>query len=189
LWYFVRFKGYNASHDQWVKHSDLFAPEAVAEFYRKYPGKPRLIAVAAFDSLPFRATGASPAFIRSMRRDAAFQGGGDVRGTSHSHNPRTPYAVTPNSVTPLRRYAVTPNSATPDRRTSDSLNRRTTESPARTSVRTPAETSAQTSDAAAATSANRRRPSGRHPRHPNTDSRWNRACDLARDQCRQLRAQ
>ena len=69
LWYFVRFKGYNTSHDQWVKHSDVFAPEAIAEFYRKYPGKPRHIAAATFDSLPFRDANASATFIRSMRRD------------------------------------------------------------------------------------------------------------------------
>ena len=78
LWYFVHYKGYDASHDQWVKHSDIFAPDAIAEFYRKYPAKPRLIAAAVFDSLPFR----DPALhVRVMRRGAAFQGGDNVRGT------------------------------------------------------------------------------------------------------------
>ncbi|CAK5263663.1 unnamed protein product, partial [Mycena citricolor] len=42
------------SHDQWVKHSDVLADDAVAAFYRRYPGKPRVIAAAVFDSLPFR---------------------------------------------------------------------------------------------------------------------------------------
>jgi hypothetical protein len=56
LWYMVQYKGYDASHNQWVKHSDVFAPEAIAEFYRKYPAKPCTITVAAFDSLPFRNT-------------------------------------------------------------------------------------------------------------------------------------
>ena len=37
LWYMVQYKGYDASHNQWVKHSDVFAQEAIAEFYRKYP--------------------------------------------------------------------------------------------------------------------------------------------------------
>ncbi|KAJ7245997.1 hypothetical protein C8J57DRAFT_1081936, partial [Mycena rebaudengoi] len=73
LYYMVSFRGYDASHNQWVKHSDLFAPEAVAEYYRKNPAAPRTIAVTAFDSLPFRDPTLS---IRSMRRGAAFQGGG-----------------------------------------------------------------------------------------------------------------
>ena len=87
LWFFVRFRGFDTSHDQWVKHSDLFAPEAVADFYRKYPGKPRVIAFASFDSLPFRNIAAGATFPRSMRRGAAFQGGGDVRGTPASGLP------------------------------------------------------------------------------------------------------
>ncbi|KAJ6617810.1 hypothetical protein B0H10DRAFT_2380372 [Mycena sp. CBHHK59/15] len=78
LWYYVRYKGYDSSHDQWVKHSDVFAPALVAEFYRKYPAKPRTISAADFDSLPFRDP---TAHVRSLRRGAAFQGGGDVRGT------------------------------------------------------------------------------------------------------------
>jgi hypothetical protein len=85
LWYFVRFKGYDNSHDQWVKHSDVFAPDAIAEFYRKYPGKPRAIAATTFDALPFQDPATSSAHIRAMRRGAAFQGGGDVRGTPVSN--------------------------------------------------------------------------------------------------------
>jgi hypothetical protein len=53
VWYMVQYKGYDASHNQWVKHSDMFAPQAIGEFYRKYPAKPRTIAAAAFNSLPF----------------------------------------------------------------------------------------------------------------------------------------
>ena len=78
LWYMVSFKGYDTSHNQWVKHSDVFALEAITEFYRNNPAAPRTIAITAFDSLPFR----DPTLhVRSMRRGAAFQGGGDVRGT------------------------------------------------------------------------------------------------------------
>jgi hypothetical protein len=88
LWYMVRFKGYDESHNQWVKHSDVFADEAIAEFYRKYPSKPRIIAHAAFDSLPFRDPSVHVRSLRHMRRVAAFQGGGDVRGTSA--RPRSP---------------------------------------------------------------------------------------------------
>ena len=78
LYYMVSFKGYDTSHNQWVKHSDVFAPEAVAEFYRNNPAAPRTIAITAFDSLPF----CDPALhVRFMRRGAAFQGGDDVRGT------------------------------------------------------------------------------------------------------------
>ncbi|KAJ7194359.1 hypothetical protein B0H12DRAFT_972066, partial [Mycena haematopus] len=36
LWYFVHFKGYDPNHDKWVKHSDVFAPDLVAHFYRRY---------------------------------------------------------------------------------------------------------------------------------------------------------
>ena len=82
LYYMVSFKGYDASHNQWVKHSDVFAPEAVAEFYRNNPAAPRTIAITAFDSLPFR----DPALhVRFMHRGAAFQGGDDVRGTPAFH--------------------------------------------------------------------------------------------------------
>ena len=49
----VQYKGYNPSHNQWVKHSNVFALEAITEFYRKYPAKPCTIAATAFDSLPF----------------------------------------------------------------------------------------------------------------------------------------
>ena len=54
LWYYVRFKGYNESHDKWVKHSDVFADDAITDFYRKHPEKPRQINQASFDSIPFR---------------------------------------------------------------------------------------------------------------------------------------
>ena len=53
LWYIVQYKGYDASHNQWVKHSDIFALEAIEEFYRKYPTKPCMIGAMAFYSLPF----------------------------------------------------------------------------------------------------------------------------------------
>jgi hypothetical protein len=76
LWYMVQDKGYDTSHNQWVKHSDVFTPEAIAEFYRKYPAKPHTIATAAFDSLPFRDTSIHICSLWSMRRGAAFQGGG-----------------------------------------------------------------------------------------------------------------
>ncbi|KAJ6461523.1 hypothetical protein C8R47DRAFT_1225891 [Mycena vitilis] len=82
LYYFVSWKGYSAAHNQWVKHSDFFGPDALAAFYEKYPAKPRQIARASFDALPFRNTTLR---VRSMRRGAAFQGGDDVRGTPLSH--------------------------------------------------------------------------------------------------------
>ncbi|CAK5275819.1 unnamed protein product [Mycena citricolor] len=72
IWYFVRWKGYDSSHDQWVKHSDIFAEDAIAAFYRKHPNKPRVIAAAIFDSLPFQHPSAT---IRTLRRGAAIQGG------------------------------------------------------------------------------------------------------------------
>ncbi|CAK5266849.1 unnamed protein product [Mycena citricolor] len=81
IWYFMRWKGYDLSHDQWVKHSDIFAEDAIAAFYRKHPNKPRIIAAAIFDSLPFQHPSAT---ICTLRRGAAIQGGGDVRGTPAS---------------------------------------------------------------------------------------------------------
>ena len=72
LWYMVQYKGYNTSHNQWVKHSDVFTLEAIAEFYCKYPAKPRTITAVAFDSLPF----CDPSLhVRSMHRGTAFQRG------------------------------------------------------------------------------------------------------------------
>ena len=159
FWYFVRFKGYNSSHDQWVKHSDLSAPGAVAEFYRKYPGKPRLIAAADFDSLPFRNADASAASIRSMRRDAAFQRGGDVRGTPLSHATSEPR--TPNS----ERRA-------PDRRNAEPIAETTADVPRTSTLGDPYTNSGHRV----------------HPPRPGHRSRWHHACDLARDHCRQRRA-
>ncbi|CAK5278483.1 unnamed protein product [Mycena citricolor] len=78
VWFFVRWKGYDPSHDQWAKHSDIFAEDAIAAFYCKYPSKPRVIAAAVFDSLPFQHPSAT---IRMLRQGTAIQGGGDVRGT------------------------------------------------------------------------------------------------------------
>jgi hypothetical protein len=78
LWYMVRWKGYGPEHDKWVKHSDVFAKDAIDTYYRRYPNAPRRIASAAFDSLSFRRRNRT---IRFIRRDAVFQGGGDVRGT------------------------------------------------------------------------------------------------------------
>ncbi|KAF8164264.1 hypothetical protein K438DRAFT_1858086, partial [Mycena galopus ATCC 62051] len=76
----VRGKGYGPEHNKWVKHSDVFTKDTINTYYRRYPNAPRRIASAAFDSLSFRRHNAH---VRFMRRDAAFQGGGDVRGTTH----------------------------------------------------------------------------------------------------------
>jgi hypothetical protein len=81
LWYMVRWKGYGPEHNKWVKHSDVFAKDAIDAYYRRYPNAPRRIASAAFDSLSFRRRDRT---IRFIRRDAVFQGGGDVRGTPAS---------------------------------------------------------------------------------------------------------
>ncbi|KAF8150305.1 hypothetical protein K438DRAFT_1865932, partial [Mycena galopus ATCC 62051] len=75
----VRWKGYGPEHNKWVKHSDVFAKDAIDAYYRRYPNAPRRIASAAFDSLSFRKR---DAHVRFMRRDTAFQGGGDIRGTA-----------------------------------------------------------------------------------------------------------
>jgi hypothetical protein len=74
----VRWKGYGPEHDKWVKHSDVFAKDAIDTYYRRYPNAPRRIASAAFDSLSFRRRNST---IRFIHRDTVFQGGGDVRGT------------------------------------------------------------------------------------------------------------
>ncbi|KAF8182726.1 hypothetical protein K438DRAFT_1537092, partial [Mycena galopus ATCC 62051] len=54
LWYFVKWKGYGDKDNKWVKHTDMFADEAIANFYCRYPNTPRHIAAATFDSFPFR---------------------------------------------------------------------------------------------------------------------------------------
>ena len=66
LWYIVQYKGYDASHNQWVKHSDVFALEAITEFYRKYPDKPCTITATAFDSLPFHKP-LTPCLVYALR--------------------------------------------------------------------------------------------------------------------------
>ncbi|KAF8144235.1 hypothetical protein K438DRAFT_1874312 [Mycena galopus ATCC 62051] len=68
----VRWKGYGPEHNKWVKHSNVFAKDAINTYYRRYPNAPRRIASAAFDSLSFRKR---DAHVRFMHRDTAFQGG------------------------------------------------------------------------------------------------------------------
>ncbi|CAK5267031.1 unnamed protein product [Mycena citricolor] len=78
VWFRVQWKGYDLSHDQWVKHSDVFADDAVAAFYCRYPGKPHVIATAVFHSLPFRDSSTPN---HALHRGAAIKRGGDLRGT------------------------------------------------------------------------------------------------------------
>jgi hypothetical protein len=49
----VRWKGYSLEYDKWVKHSDVFAKDAIDTYYRRYPNAPCWITSAAFDSLSF----------------------------------------------------------------------------------------------------------------------------------------
>jgi hypothetical protein len=77
LWYMVRWKGYGPEHDKWVKHSDVFAKDAIDAYYHQYPNTPHQIASAAFNSLSFWRCDRT---IRFIRWDTRFQGGGDVRG-------------------------------------------------------------------------------------------------------------
>jgi hypothetical protein len=73
----VRWKGYGPEHDKWVKHSDVFAKDAIDAYYRRYPNAPRQIASAAFDSLSFRRCDRT---IRFICRNTVFQGGGVMSG-------------------------------------------------------------------------------------------------------------
>jgi hypothetical protein len=72
LWYMVRWKGYGPEHDKWVKHSDVFAKDAINAYYRRYPNTPRRIASATFDLLSFRRRDRTICFIC---QDTVFQGG------------------------------------------------------------------------------------------------------------------
>ena len=56
----VKFRGYNDSHNEWVRHDRVFSPELVADYYRRYPNAPRHIAYASFDSFPFRSSDLVP---------------------------------------------------------------------------------------------------------------------------------
>ena len=103
LWYYVRFKGYNESHDKWVKHSDVFTNDTITNFYWKHPEKPWQINQASFDSIPFRDPSADIRTIRTLRPGAAIQGGGDVRGTPlHCHSTSEPRTSAPSPNTELR---------------------------------------------------------------------------------------
>jgi hypothetical protein len=72
LWYMVHWKGYGLEHDKWVKHSDIFAKDAIDAYYRRYPNAPCQIASAAFDSLSFQKCNRT---IRFIRQDTVVQGG------------------------------------------------------------------------------------------------------------------
>src|ERR1700761_7338473 len=78
---------------------------------------------------------------------------------------------------PLARLLRTPIAESPNRRIAESPSRQFATPPNR---RDP--------DAAPPGATNRRRTSGLPPPPPSTHSRWHRACDQARDLCRQLRA-
>jgi hypothetical protein len=54
LCYLVKYKGCYDSHNEWMKHTNVFALDVVKEFYVKYPGKPQVVNAALFDSLLFR---------------------------------------------------------------------------------------------------------------------------------------
>jgi hypothetical protein len=202
LWYWVSFKGYGPAHEKWVKHSDVFSPVLVAAFHRKYPDKPRHIAAAEFDSIPFRSrhdsgihensdisddrgnsdvgdgVGSGRYQLRSrkapLRRDAAFQGGGDVRGTSapglstppqRSSSPlsRAP-GLRQRSSSPLSRARPPIGLSTPPQRSSSPLSR------ARPPIGFAPPPIGLRSSASAS------------PRSP-----WDLACDRARDYCRAQR--
>jgi hypothetical protein len=74
----VRWKGYGPEHNKWVKHSDVFAKDAIDAYYCCYPDAPHRIPSAAFDSLSFQSRNKTIHFIRW---DTIFQRRGDVRGT------------------------------------------------------------------------------------------------------------
>jgi hypothetical protein len=77
LWYMVRWKGYGPEHNKWVKHSDVFAKDAIDAYCHRYPNAPRQIASAAFDSLSFRMCDRTIHFIH---QDTVFQGEGLMSG-------------------------------------------------------------------------------------------------------------
>src|SRR5947208_12452523 len=45
LQYFVRWKGYSPSHDSWVDHSEIHAPDLINDFYATYPTAVRVTAI------------------------------------------------------------------------------------------------------------------------------------------------
>jgi hypothetical protein len=53
LEYFVKWKGYDASHNCWEVFRDVHAPVLVAQFHRDHPAAPRRINAASFDSITF----------------------------------------------------------------------------------------------------------------------------------------
>ena len=69
VWYWVHWRGYGPQYDCWIRHDRIFADDLIADFHRRYPDKPR----PDRDNTIHR--------VQTLRRDAAIQGGGDVRGT------------------------------------------------------------------------------------------------------------
>jgi hypothetical protein len=45
LQYFVQWKGYSPSHDSWVDHSEMHAPDLINDFYATYPTTVRATAI------------------------------------------------------------------------------------------------------------------------------------------------
>jgi hypothetical protein len=69
----VGWKGYRPEHNKWVKHSDVFAKDAIDTYYCCYLNTLHRIASAAFDLLSFCRRNRTICF---MHQDTIFQRGG-----------------------------------------------------------------------------------------------------------------
>ena len=73
LWYKVRWQGYDASEDEWIRSDDLHNADDVLEaFYKAHPGAPRQVVQSLFSSIPFRSVPPTqPCHNLRVHRDAA----------------------------------------------------------------------------------------------------------------------
>ena len=82
LRYLVKWEGYGIEHNSWEPRGNLHAPDLVADFHWKFPGAPRQICFADFNTIAFRPI--SPAVLGHH----SLEGGVDVRG--HLRQPTFP---------------------------------------------------------------------------------------------------
>ena len=93
LRYLIKWEGFGVEHNSWAPADDVHAPERVAEFHRRFPGAPRQVRFAEFNTIPFR--NISPV----VPGRHSLEGGVDVRGHFRQPTSQTEYVRlnTPNT--------------------------------------------------------------------------------------------
>jgi hypothetical protein len=75
LEYWVKWKGYDKSHNRWELHTQLHTKSKIVQFHCKNPGAARHINVAIFNSIPFTRADLTTSWRSSRVVTLHFEGG------------------------------------------------------------------------------------------------------------------